>query len=150
MNTESKHTLGIKIAAQPAYQALIIFIFGVFLALIDSGTHLNGIGTSAKNSTWILMTTCILFYAVVSSVLSLFSKSPNRYWRDAIFSYVGLMIVCAGTATLLSGISMDEAGSFRWLFLVLSLGYLVFLSIVRLMRRIVEIAIKQDEKLRGQ
>jgi hypothetical protein len=150
MTEEKKNSLPAKIAAQPAYQALIIFVFSAFLTLIDTGTHLNGIGTTTKNSTWILMTTCILFYAVCSSVLSLFSRHPNRYWRDAILSYVGLLVISALTARMLSGLSMDEAGSFRWLFVVLSIGYLVFLSIVRLMRRIVEIAIRQDEKLRGE
>lgn len=45
---------------------------------------------------------------------------------------------------------MDEAGSFRWLYIVFALTYLVFISIVNMMRKIMEIAKKQDARLRGE
>jgi hypothetical protein len=138
-----------RIVAQPLYQAVIIFVFGLFLTLIDSGTGSSNVASSKFSTAWILLTACILFYALCSSVLSLWAMNPNKYWRDAIFSFVGLMVVSGFTATLVSGQGIDEAGSFRWLFVVLSIGYLVFLTIVRLMRRIVDIAIRQDERLRG-
>lgn len=138
-----------RIVAQPLYQAVIIFVFGVFLTLIDRGTGLSNVSSSKFSTAWILLTASILFYSLCSSVFSLWAKNPNKYWRDAIFSFVGLMVASALTASLISGQGIDEAGSFRWLFVVLSIGYLVFLTIVRLMRRIVDIAIRQDERLRG-
>lgn len=150
MKQESQVTLAGRIAAQPLFQAGIIFIFGVFLALLDRGTNAAGVGDSVQNSPWVLMTASILFYAVCSSVLSLNAKHANRYWRDALLSFIGLMVASALVATALSGLSIDEAGSFRWLFIVLAIGFLVFLSIVRLIKKIVDIAIKQDERLRGE
>ena len=149
--TESKQKpIAGRIVAQPAFQAGLIFIFGAILALLDRGTNASGAGTSSQNSAWILLTACILFYALCSSIFSLKAIHPNRYWRDAILSFIGLMIVSALLATVISGQSIDEAGSFRWLFVVLAVGYLVFLSIVRLMKTIVDIAIRQDDKLRGE
>lgn len=150
MTNDSTSTIADRITRQPAFQAMIIFVFGVLLTLIDKGSNASGVGESTQNTPWILMTACILFYALCSSILSLNAHDPNRYWRDAIFSFVGLMIASALIAMLISGQSIDEAGSFRWLFVVLAIGYLVFLSIVRLMKRIVDIAIKQDDKLRGE
>ncbi|MDX1409977.1 MAG: hypothetical protein R3330_17630, partial [Saprospiraceae bacterium] len=81
---------------------------------------------------------------------SLCADNMNRYWSRSIMCFVGLMALSILTSTVVSGASMDEAGTFRWLFVVLTIGYLVFLVIVRLMKRIVDIAIKQDEKLRGK
>ncbi len=150
MTNSQQQTIASKIAAQPAFQAGIIFIFGALLSLLDLGSNASGVSSSTQNSSWILMTACILFYALCSSIFSLKASQPNRYWRKAIFSFIGLMIASALLATLLSGQSIDEAGSFRWLFVVLAIGYLVFLSIVRLMKTIVDIAIKQDDKLRGE
>jgi len=150
MTDPVKTTLALRVAAQPLYQAGIIFVFGLFLALINQGTSASVATDPAHNTSWILMTACVLFYGVCSSVLSLNAKNANRYWRDAILSYVVMMIVSALTAYALSGLSIDEAGSFRWIFIVLAIGYLVFLSIVRLIKRIVDIAIKQDERLRGE
>jgi len=95
------------------------------------------------------LTASILFYAICSSVLSLRSPDMNRYWRDSILAFVGLTVLSAVAATVISGVGIDEAGSFRWIFVVLAIGFLVFLSIVRVMKRIVDIAIKQDERLRG-
>ncbi|HLF65852.1 MAG TPA: hypothetical protein VI603_18970 [Saprospiraceae bacterium] len=150
MKETRQNTIAAKIAAQPLFQAAIIFVLVAFLALIDRGSNVSGVGTSTQNSPWILMTACILFYALCSSILSLKAKQANRYWRDAILSFVLLMVASAATATVLSGQSMDEAGSFRWLFVVMSVGYLVFLTIVRLMKKIVDLAIRQDDKLRGE
>lgn len=150
MTSESSKPLADRISRQPAFQAIIIFVFGIILSLLDQGSNASGVGESTQNTPWILMTACILFYALCSSILSLKASDANRYWRDAILSFVGLMIGSGLIAMWISGQSIDEAGSFRWLFVVLSIGYLVFLSIVRLMKRIVDIAIKQDDKLRGE
>ena len=134
---------------KPEYQAIIVFLAGLLLALLDKLATAIGLWESASNNAWIIMTAFVLFYALFNSILSLKADSMNRYWSRSIMSFVGLIAVSIGVSTLLSGIGIDEAGSFRWLFLVLTIGYLVFLVIVRLMRRIVEIAIKQDERLRG-
>ena len=49
-----------------------------------------------------------------------------------------------------SGLTIDEAGSFRWLYVVFTMGYIILLAIVRSMRRIVAMAQKQDKRLRGE
>jgi hypothetical protein len=51
---------------------------------------------------------------------------------------------------LLSGKHIDEVGSFRWLWFVLTLVYMIFFAIARSMKRVVDIAIEQDDKLRGE
>lgn len=147
--TSEKRSPADRIVAQPLLQAAVIWGFGTLLSLVDKAAEVPGVGTMKGNSTWILMTACILFYSVFSSILSLKVKDPNRYWRDAVIAFVALAVSAALIAWLISGVTMDDAGSFRWLYMVLAFGFLVFLSIMRLVRRIVEIAIRQDEKLRG-
>ena len=68
----------------------------------------------------------------------------NKYWARSVMCYSVLAIVSAGTAYLFSSIPFGEAGTFKWLFIVFSFSYLIFLSIVRFMRNIVEFAEQED------
>jgi len=150
MKQRSTEDIILRIVARPLFQAIVIFIFSALLALLDYKAGVLGVGTTGKNSPWVMMTAGILFYALSSSILSLKAERQNIYWREAILTFIGLLVASGLFATLISGLSIDEAGSFRWIFVVLSFGYLVFIAIVRLMRKIVEIAIKQDEKMRNE
>lgn len=138
------------IVADPVLQAGIVYACATVIAGLEKLGNLAGVYASDANTPWIIMTAFILFYTLFSSIFSLKTKSMNKYWGRAIFGYVGLCALSILVASLLSGISMDEAGTFRWLYVVFAIGYLVFLTIVRLMRRIVDMAIRQDEKLRGK
>ena len=138
------------IAADPVLQAGVVFVCAAVIAGMEKIGNVLSIVDSEQKSPWIVMSAFVLFYALFSSIFSLRSKALNRYWSKAIVGFVGLSALSILYATALSGLSIDEAGTFRWLFVVFAIGYLVFLIIVRLIRRIVEIAIKQDEKLRGK
>lgn len=93
---------------------------------------------------WMSVGAFMLTYAVFNSILSLVAKDAAKYWGQSIMSYLGLVFIGGGLAHLVSGLSLNEAGSFRWIFTVLSIGYLVFLSIVNLMKKIVEFAMRED------
>ena len=92
----------------------------------------------------------LLVFMLFNSVFSIPYKKRTQYFRDSIIAYVILGGVGGLLAAYLSGLSMDEAGSFRWLYFVFTFTYLVFISIVNLMRKIIEIAKRQDARLRGE
>jgi hypothetical protein len=92
----------------------------------------------------------ILVYAVFNSVLSIAAVDQNRYWGKSILCYAILCIVGFSMAYFLSGINIDEAGAYRWMISVFSFGYLLFLSLISVMKRIVLLAQKQDKKMRGE
>lgn len=139
-----------RVVQDPVLQAAIVGVVAVIIAGLEKLANVISMIDSEPRSPWIIMTSFILFYALFNSILSLKSSRLNRYWGRGIMSFIGLCVVTIAISTAFSSLSIDEAGTFRWLFLVLAVGYLVFLTIVRLMRKIVDIAIKQDEKLRGK
>ena len=67
-----------------------------------------------------------------------------KYWGRSIYCYMGLAAVSGLFAYLTSSLSINEAGSYKWIFFVLTIGYLVFLSIMSLMRKVVEFAQKEE------
>ena len=143
-------SFGQKLASNPVYQAALIFAVALVFILIEKFLTLVGLIQPDPLNPWIVVTSFILFYSVATSVLSLKIKQARQYWGRSILAFIAILLLSALTAQLFSGLSINEASSFRWLFIVMAIGYLVFMSIARLIKRIVDIAIKQDERLRGE
>lgn len=93
---------------------------------------------------WVVVTAMLLLFALFNSVFCLGTAEPGKYWNRSVLSYLALGALAFGGARLVSGIPIDEAGSFRWLFFVVSFSYLVFISIVNLIRSIVAFAEKEE------
>ena len=143
-------TLTEKAGNNPFWQGALIFGLALVIAVVIYLLELLKVLERDPLNPWIIFTSFSLFYTIVTCVLSLRIENAGKYWSRSIIAFVAMLILSALTAQLLSGKTIDEASSFRWLFIVVSIGYLVFMAIVRLMKRIVDIAIKQDEKLRGE
>lgn len=109
-----------------------------------------GIGNNEPYLPWTMSAAGLLFFGVLNSVLSLSYENQTKYWLRSAGAFLSLMIIGGLVSYALSGLSINDAMSFRWLYVVFTFGYLAFLSIVRLMRKIVLIAQKQDKKLRGE
>ena len=139
-----------KIAGSPVFQAVLIFSIALLFAAIEWLGKTAGLTDPDPNSPWIIFTSFVLFFSIVNSVLSLKAADMNKYWARSIMAFAGLLVISGACAWLFSGLTIDEAGSFRWLFFVLTFAFLAFLSITRLVKRIVDIAIKQDDRLRGE
>lgn len=99
---------------------------------------------------WTVSASFALLYGVGNSVLSLGAIDQNRYWTRSILGYALVVAIGGCMAYLFSGLSIFEAKSYRWIYIVFTFGYLLFLSIVRIMRRIMEMVEKQDRRLRGE
>ena len=93
---------------------------------------------------WTIACTFILFFAIFNSLLSLMSDNMDRYWTRSILSYVALAGLSGLMAWAFSSLSINEAGSYRWIYIVLTFGYLLFLSMIGFMRKIVEFAQREE------
>ena len=90
--------------------------------------------------------TGMLLYGVGNALLSLSADNVNRYWLISMACYVALVGVAVLIAWGYSGhwLTDDAAGSYKWIFIVLTFGYLVLLSIVSMMRNIVNFAEREE------
>ena len=128
----------------PIYQALLCF--GAVIVVILGGKLVNLIGIMAVSNRfpWMTAAAFMLFFAMFNSVFSLSAKNMAKYWGRSIYSFLGLAVVSGLVAYLFSSLSINEAGSYRWIYFVLTFGYLVFLSMVTFMRKIVEFAQREE------
>ncbi len=131
-------------AYNPILQAAIVFGLGLIVMLGGKLFAATGILSVGERFPWTTAAAFILFFAMFNSIFSLSAKDMNKYWGRSILAYAGL-VLCSGTlAYLFSSIPVREAGSYRWIIIALTIGYLVFMSIVRFMKTIVEFAQKEE------
>ncbi len=141
---------GSNIHVNPFTQLIAILL--VMLVWIGGGIALEKLGVFEEDPffPWLVCSALLLFFAIFNCAFSLNSPDVNKYWSRSIVAYVLLAVGSSLFAWLITGKSISEAKSMKWIYFVFTFGYLVFLSIVNLMRIIVYIAKRQDGGLRGE
>src|SRR5687768_12898194 len=140
----------LNIFQKPFYQAGLMAFMMMFLTLLDYFMPNDDEFFNANAGPWIVSTAMILLFIVINTVVALRIDNILPYWTRSILSFVLLLAFAYGWCFLLTGKHIDEVGTFRWIWMVLGMVYLVFFVITRTMKRIVDIAIQQDKKLRGE
>lgn len=92
---------------------------------------------------WEMAFSGLLFYAIFNCIFSFAYEDQNSYWWKSLLSFALLGAGSMLIAWWASGLSMDEAGSYRWMALLFTFSYLVMLTMCRAMRMILQWAQKQ-------
>ena len=141
METKS-HPIFVKLQ-NPIYQG--VMLIGAVLIFNIGAIAFKAAGMEVEaRFPWTIAASFLLFFAALNSVMSIFTKKTESYWTRSILCYVGLAAVSALIAQLFSGMGMNEAGSYKWIYIVLTIGYLVFLIILNAMRKIVDFAQREE------
>ncbi len=131
-------------AYNPFVQALIVLLASIIFSLIGKMVNALNIIEVSDSFPWQSTASFLLFFAVFNSIFSLSSGDINKYWTKSIISF-GLLAGISGLiAYFLSSISIYDAGSYSWIYIILTFSYLVFLSIMGFMKAIVEFAQKEE------
>lgn len=137
-------------AQNPVYQVIVVAIGLLITMLLVKIVIMGGATIISNRVFWIIAGTAVLFYSLFNSIISLNASDMNTYWTRSTLCYAALMISSGFMAYVFSSMTMSEAGTFKWIFMVLTFGYLLFLSMMRFMRKIVHIAQKEDNKWMGR
>ena len=129
--------------------AAVLITIAVFI-LVSSGAGAIGLLDVDGGTPWLIAVSLTFFYTIGNSVMSLATDDQNNYWWQSILSYVLLALLGGSIAYLFSGVTVGEVDSYKWLYVVFTFGHILFLTIVRTMKRIVNLAKKQDSRLRGE
>jgi len=116
---------------------VLLFNLGVFL-LSSAGAEFQ------QRTPWTISATFMMFFAIFNALLSLMEDNMDKYWTRSILSYIGLVGLAGLAAYGISGLTINEAGSYKWIYIVLTFGYLLFLSLISITRKIVEFAQKEE------
>lgn len=130
--------------SNPLFQALLTL--GAVL-VVDFGAKLlewAGLMSLEPRFPYLTAASFLLCFAIFNSVLSLLAPNTLQYWGRSIYSFIGLAFLSVTLARILSGLRLGEAGSYWWILVVVTFGYLVFLTLVNTIRSIVTFAQKEE------
>lgn len=128
----------------PLYQAGLA-LFGVLIIdILGMGVKSTNIVGVTSRFPWMCAASFMLFFAVFNAVFSVTSKNLIKYWGRSIYAFMGLALGAGLLAWAFSGLTIYEAGSYMWIYVVVTFGYLVFLSMVTFMRKVVDFAQKEE------
>ena len=140
---ENVHSPTVLKLVNPLRQAAVVV--GLVLVFDIGAFFLSSAGVEMKQDTpWVIGATFILFFAIFNAILSLLAKNMDQYWTRSMIGYVAVAGIAGLLAWAFSSQSINEAGTFRWIYIVLTFGYLLFLSMIRAMRKIVEFAQREE------
>ena len=128
----------------PLVQTGVILAGSFMLMSIGWLINLLQAGTMDRLFPWSIGAALTLFYAMMNSLLSLRADSFVKYWQASMYSYMALALGTGLLAWGFSGVPIGDAGSYRWIYLVVSIGFIVFLTMVNFMKIIVNFAEKEE------
>lgn len=134
----------------PFLQAGAVLLCILIFILVTKIFGSLGLAETDEGTPWLVACSMTFFFAIGNSILSLAADDQNKYWFHSILSFVLLAVLGGTMAYLFSGATVGEVDSYKWLYVVFTFGHILFLAIVRTMKRIVKIAKEQDSKLRGE
>ena len=121
------------------------FGVGLVLVLMFFGAILRSSGMGMpERFAWMAAGATIMMFSIFNSILSVTAPNSMEYWGQSMTSYFVLLVVCSLIAWGVSGQTIFEAGSFAWIFQVLTIGYLVFISLMNVMKNIVNFAMREE------
>jgi len=128
----------------PFKQALFILL-SIFLVNLGA-LAIEGMGLVVvpRRFPWLNAASFMLFFAVLNSLYSLSAASIPRYWGNSIYGFMLLGAVAGLQAWIFSGLPISKAGSYRWIYVVVTIGYLVFLSLMTTLRKFVAFAEREE------
>ena len=125
-------------------QALCVFVFGLIVMLGAKLINWSEIFEVEPEFPWLTATSFMLFFALFNSVFSLSCKDINQYWGRSMLAFALLAVATGFLAYFFSAMSIHDVGPYKWIYVVVIFGYLVFLSIMGFMKRIVEFAEREE------
>ncbi len=139
----------VTIFSKPLYQAMLVGCMILLFTLVDYVLPHSNTLFEKNSGTWIVSTAMVLCFVILNSIVALRIEPIVPYWSKSVIYYFALLALSYGWSFLLSGLHIDDAGSIRWLWFVITLVYMVFFGIARSVKNIIDIADRQDENLRG-
>lgn len=134
----------------PWMQALFAFAGMLVFSLLGNAFDFGNEQLS-QQFPWIISAAFMLVFALFNSILWISANSMSKYLSQSIICYVGLAVAAGFLAYAITGLAPNEAGSIKAIFLILTIGYIVFLAIMGTIRQLVGFFNREQEnKLSGK
>lgn len=87
----------------------------------------------------------LLMFTVFNSLNSFNSRNMLVYYRNSMFGYTAMLLIVGFMAQLFSKMSIGEAGTYRWIFIMITVAYFGFIGISAFIRFIFLILQREED-----
>lgn len=129
---------------KPFVQAIMVIIAVFVVNIVSLLVKSTGLIEITNRFAWLNAASFMLFFAVLNSIYSITAKSVPHYWGLSMYSFMLVAVISGVQAYFFSGISIANAGSYMWIYVVVTFGYLVFLSLMTMLKKVVSFAEKEE------
>lgn len=135
-------------ARNPYLTAAVCLAGSVLFMILGNAMNAAGLTSLSERFPYISVGSFMLLFAVYNAIFSLSADDLNQYWLQSFLAYLGLVV--GGTVIAYLFTSLWLPGTFRWIFSILTFGYLAFLSIMGFVKRMFSIVKREDERMHGK
>lgn len=119
--------------------------FGIVLLFIAFGLLFRKVPIQGAESVgYQSAATGVMMFAVINALTTLMVNDPLKFWSKSFTTYLVLLAAALGVAYLATGIWITDTRSYFMIFIVVSFAYFVLMSILNLMRAIVNFAENEE------
>ncbi|TNE48339.1 MAG: hypothetical protein EP344_18910 [Bacteroidetes bacterium] len=128
----------------PLLQAGLFFGVAFLFMVLTKMADWLGMVEPEELFPWSIASALLLLFAVFNSMMSLNADNSARYWGRSMYAFIGLAFANGLAAWLFSGVPIGAAQSYRWIYIVITICLLVMLTMVNLMKKIVQFAEREE------
>lgn len=96
---------------------------------------------------WMIGTSCLLLYSIINNGMSMFVEDYKKYLVHSIYGFMFIMIIVIALATLLSRLSVYEAGGYRLILTITLIANFIFIAMITTIKGLLTIIAEKDKKL---
>lgn len=125
---------------------LLLLLGGAQLVLILGAKLLEVMNLleTSERFPWMTGAAMLFIFSMFAALLLVSTKDIPKYIGRAIYGFMGLVLSTNLVAWLFTGKTINEVGSYRWMYLVLTVGFVVFLGIMVFVRQIITFAEEEE------
>ena len=136
--------------SKPLVQAVMLLLSAMLLQGMVASYGFLKTGASDAVDVWMLCPAMMLLYIIYNTVRGFSQQEMATYYSHSIYGILLFLAADVGWCMLLTGKSIEEVGPLKGILFVFGIVYLVFLSILNLIRFIMQIVMRQDTRAREE
>lgn len=96
---------------------------------------------------WMIGTSCLLLYSIVNNGMSLFVEDYKKYLVHSIYGFMFIMIAVIALGTVLSGLSVYDAGGYKMILTITLIANFIFIAMIITVKSLLNLLAEKDKKL---
>ena len=130
--------------AATVFGLILVIFFGLYLSYLFKWYMYDPMDI------WMIGTAMMLFFILFNCIFGFNNENITIYFRNSIYSYIVLVLVTCLLCQWITKVSVFDAKTYSWILVVFSIVYIIFMTVLGLIKKIVSIDIKQDKKLKNE